>query len=86
MDALVIEQCGCENCKPMTAVVKEEEKTFEKEFFDCYFEDIQRQIRLIKIKQASLEKTYLRLLKLKNKFQKEKDEKKRVKKSSSLSS
>lgn len=62
MESFVIEPCKCNNCMPIYK--KEEEKTTEEKILDYLFDDIQRQIRVLKIQMASFEKSYFHLKKL----------------------
>lgn len=62
-EAFVIEPCQCNGCRDPTDK-KKEEMTKEENILDFLFDDIQRQIRLLKISLASAENSYLMIEKL----------------------
>ena len=71
MEYFVTEPCKCNNCTPIDK--KEEEKTTEEKILDYLFDDIQRQIRVLKIQMASFEKSYFHLKKLMDNSPKKED-------------
>lgn len=58
MESFVTQPCECNRCKKPKDK-KEEEKIKEEKILDFLSDDIQRQIRLLKISLASAEKSYL---------------------------